>query len=117
MKKPIVIIGIGEMGGVFARAFLRTGYPVFPVTRDMSMQDIANEISEPELVLPGVAETDLESNLEIFPPTWNDKLVLLQNELLPEDWQQYGYTNPSVISVWFEKKGGRMPTNQWIQTG
>ncbi len=23
MKKPIVVLGIGEMGGVFARAFLK----------------------------------------------------------------------------------------------
>jgi len=33
MNPPIVIIGIGELGGVFARAFLYAGYPVYPVTR------------------------------------------------------------------------------------
>lgn len=43
MKKPVVIIGIGEMGGVFARGFLRTGHPVFPVTRDMSLDAAAAE--------------------------------------------------------------------------
>ena len=25
MKQPIVIVGIGELGGVFSRAFLRNG--------------------------------------------------------------------------------------------
>ena len=34
-------------------------------------------------------------------------LALLQNELLPRDWQQQGIVDPTVISVWFEKKPGR----------
>ena len=33
MNEPIVLVGIGEMGGVFARAFLRAGHPVYPVNR------------------------------------------------------------------------------------
>lgn len=107
MKKPIIIIGIGEMGGVFARGFLRSAYPVFPVTRNTSIQDVANEISDPELVLLAVAENDLHSSLETLPSAWRDRLVLLQNELLPEDWKQYGYNDPTVISAWFEKKKGQ----------
>lgn len=30
MNKAVVIIGIGELGRVFARGFLRLGYPVYP---------------------------------------------------------------------------------------
>jgi ketopantoate reductase len=107
VKKPIVIIGIGEMGGVFARGFLRSGYPVFPVTRQMSLEEAAGKLTDPELVLLAVAENDLHHNLSIIPPVWRNKLVLLQNELLPGDWQQYSYTDPTVISVWFEKKKGQ----------
>jgi hypothetical protein len=33
--------------------------------------------------------------------------LLLQNELLPRDWQNTGYQQPTVISVWFEKKKGQ----------
>ncbi len=33
MHKPVVIVGLGEMGSVFARGFLRAGYPVVPVVR------------------------------------------------------------------------------------
>lgn len=106
VKKPVVIIGIGEMGGVFARAFLRIGHPVFPVTRDASLQSVASEIADPELVLLAVAESDLHKVLPSIPAIWQDQLVLLQNELLPKDWQQHGL-NPTVISVWFEKKPGR----------
>jgi len=32
---------------------------------------------------------------------------LLQNELLPRDWEQHGLAQPTVISVWFEKKPGQ----------
>jgi ketopantoate reductase len=107
MKSPIIVIGIGEMGSVFARAFLRTGYPVYPVTRGMRMDDMARQIPAPELVLVAVAEDTLQTILEQLPPAWHGRLALLQNELLPADWERYGLTRPTVISVWFEKKRGQ----------
>ncbi|MFQ5518880.1 MAG: hypothetical protein ACE5E3_02640 [Mariprofundus sp.] len=106
MNKPVVVIGIGEIGSVFARGFLKLGYPVVPVTRDMDMAVVAADVSEPEMVVVAVAEKDLHPTLEQLPDVWRDKLVLLQNELLPRDWQRHGLTNPTVISVWFEKKKG-----------
>jgi len=105
-KKPIIILGMGEMAGVFARGFLRSGYPVYPVTRSMDMQQQATAIDDPEMVLIAVAEKDIQSVLKTIPEEWKDKLALLQNELLPDDWQQH-QLNPTVISVWFEKKKGQ----------
>ena len=105
MKNPVIVVGMGEMGSVFARGFLRLGHPVFSVVRDMDMASVANEVAEPELVLIAVAEADLHSVLQQIPAVWRDRLVLLQNELLPNDWQQYEL-EPTVISVWFEKKKG-----------
>jgi prephenate dehydrogenase len=29
MKKPIIVLGIGELGSVFARAFLKNNHPVY----------------------------------------------------------------------------------------
>ena len=43
MKKPVVIIGIGEIGGVFARGLLRAGYPLVPVNRNDDIQQVAVE--------------------------------------------------------------------------
>lgn len=106
LKQPVVVIGMGEMGSVFARGFLRSGHPVFPVTRDMDMNGVAAEIETPELVVVAVAEGDLHSVLQKIPQVWRDRLVLLQNELLPRDWQQHGLIDPTVVSVWFEKKKG-----------
>ncbi len=107
MNKPIVVIGIGEMAGVFSRGFLRTGHPVYPITREMNLQAEANTIPEPEFVLVAVGEKDLQATLRQIPSQWHDKLALLQNELLPRDWQTHPCTNPTIISVWFEKKKGQ----------
>jgi len=106
MNKAVVVIGIGEIGSVFARGFLRLGYPVVPVTRDMDMAVVAASVSEPEMVVVAVAEKDLHVTLALLPDVWRDRLVLLQNELLPCDWQRHGLIDPTVISVWFEKKKG-----------
>lgn len=105
-NRSIILIGAGEMGGVFARGFLRAGYTVHPVTRAISIDETASSIPNPELVLVAVAESDLHSVLETIPTQWRDRLVLLQNELLPRDWEQHGLDSPTVISVWFEKKRG-----------
>jgi len=104
MDKAVVIIGIGELAGVFARGFLRNGYPVYPVTRQMSISEIAKSSLDPELALVAVAEKDLAEVLRTISPHWRERIGLLQNELLPGDWKKYDIENPTVISVWFEKK-------------
>ncbi|TLS69227.1 hypothetical protein FEF65_01730 [Mariprofundus erugo] len=106
MNKPVVVIGIGEIGSVFARGFMKLGYPIVPVTREMDLSIVAAEVVAPELVVVAVAEKDLQATLKQIPDVWCDRLVLLQNELLPRDWQPFGFDHPTVISVWFEKKKG-----------
>ena len=61
MNQPIVIVGIKELGTVFARAFLRNEYPVYPVTRSMNISDQADNIPQPELVLVAVAEKNFKA--------------------------------------------------------
>ena len=106
MKPPIVIIGIGELASVFARAFLRSGYPVYPITRSMNMAAESANIPSPEMVLVAVAENDFQQIMASLPTQWRDKAALIQNELLPRDWQAHDLKNPTVMSVWFEKKRG-----------
>ncbi len=107
MKDPVVLIGVGEMGGVFARGLLRAGHPLYPLNRGDDADALAAELPQPALVLLAVAEKDLHSSLEALPAAWKDRLGLLQNELLPRDWQRHGIEQPTVISVWFEKKPGQ----------
>jgi hypothetical protein len=106
MKPPIVIIGIGELAGVFAKAFLRNGHPVYPIIRGMNIAAEAENLPNPQLVLVAVAEKDFQAVMQTIPDIWRNRLVLLQNELLPRDWEAHGVANPTVISVWFEKKKG-----------
>lgn len=106
MNQPVVIIGIGELGGVFAKAFLHAGYPVYPVTRKIDIDEAAKEMPDPLLVLVAVAEKDFASVMQSIPVPWRNCIGLLQNELLPRDWQSYHIDEPTVISVWFEKKKG-----------
>lgn len=107
MKNPVVLVGIGEMGGVFARGLLRLGHPVVPVTRQSNQQELAERYPNPELVLVSVGENDLHAALEQLPAAWRSHLCLLQNELLPRDWQRHRLEDTTVISVWFEKKKGQ----------
>ena len=107
MKDPIVIIGMGEMAGVFARGLLRLGHPVFPLTRGTSLQTMADELPTPAMVLIAVGESDLDPVLEQLPSLWHGRVALLQNELLPVNWRKHDLSDPTVISVWFEKKKGQ----------
>lgn len=106
MNKPVVVIGIGEMGGVFARGFLKSGHPVYPVNHEMNYDKAAKEIPDPCFVLVSVAEKDLTDVLKKLPDAWKGKVSLLQNELLPYVWEEESIVNPTVMAVWFEKKKG-----------
>ena len=106
IKSPIVIAGIGQLGSVFAQGFLRAGYPVYPVIRNMRLSDYTDGIPEPELVLLAVPENSIVEAIRQVPRVWRDRLGLLQNELLPYVWEAEGIVNPTVMAVWFEKKKG-----------
>ena len=95
MKNSVVIIGIGEVGGVFARGFLKAGYPVFPVTRSNSISDVSEHVKNPEAVIVAVGEKAMHPILESLPSEWKSKVVLIQNELLPHDWTKYDNFAPT----------------------
>ena len=106
MNNCAAIIGIGQLGGIFAKGLLATGHPVYPVIRSMNIDAEAELIPDPKTVLVSVAEGDLDQTLGKIPINWRDRLTLLQNELLPRDWETFEISEPTVISVWFEKKNG-----------
>ncbi|MDA2979575.1 MAG: hypothetical protein O3B42_07440 [Actinomycetota bacterium] len=106
LTSPVVLIGVGEMGGVFAKALLRDGHAIVPVTRSTSTDQVADQIPEPLMVFVTVGEADLPHVLAKLPDAWADRVVLVQNELLPRDWEIQGIQDPTVAVVWFEKKRG-----------
>jgi len=98
MKNPIVVLGIGELGSVFSRAFLKNNYSVYPITRETDIDELTKSI-DPELILICTAEADLQSALKSIPDQWKDRVSMMQNELLPRDWEPYGFVNPTIISI------------------
>jgi hypothetical protein len=106
MEDTVIMIGLGQLGRVFAGGLLRAGHTVVPVNRDDDMLTVAGRYPEPALVMISVAENDLHPLLGALPPVWRARVGLLQNELLPRDWQAHGIADPTVVSVWFEKKKG-----------
>lgn len=107
MKKPMIVFGIGEIGSVFARGALKLGHSVFPVTRDTNIAELAELVPTPQCVVVAVGEKDLQQALTSLPDVWRDRVVLIQNELLPNDWAPHQLQNPTIVSVWFEKKPGQ----------
>lgn len=107
MNEAIIIIGMGEMGELFARGFLKLGHPVYPVLRGTALAPLAERVPAPALVLVAVGEDDLQPVLTELPAPWRGRVALLQNELMPRDWRRYDLAEPTVIVVWFDKKKGR----------
>lgn len=106
MQEKIIIIGMGELGSVFSTGFLKLGHTLQGITRNQSIQQVAAQTPNPLAVLVAVGEADLQNILKTLPQNWLDKLILIQNELLPNDWLSNSVHNPTVVSVWFEKKSG-----------
>lgn len=105
-KGLVVVIGLGQLGRVFAGGLLRAGYSVAPVNRGDDMNEVARAHPNPALALVAVAEADLHAVLAALPPSWKTRTGLIQNELLPRDWQAHEIVAPTVAAVWFEKKKG-----------
>lgn len=106
MEKIAVMIGLGQLGRVFAGGLLKTGHMVVPVNRGDDPGAVATQVPDPDLVMVCVGENDLHAVLAALPGAWLGKVGLLQNELLPRDWEAHAIADPTVISVWFEKKAG-----------
>ena len=102
-----IIVGMGELGAVFAHGLLKLGHPTYPVTRKQQVSEVISAVGEPEVVLVCVGEADLGRVLTEIPARFRDRVGLVQNELVPRDWLRAGLEQPSGVVVWFEKKAGR----------
>jgi ketopantoate reductase len=127
LKSPIIIVGLGELGQLLGAAFLRSGHPVYPITRSITWDNLPPELPDPGLVVIAVGEADLDAVLSGLPERFRDRVLLLQNELLPPDWLLHGIIDPTVVVVWLDKKRGRPavnvlpnrvagPASEWVVT-
>ncbi len=103
----VVVVGMGQLGTELAEGFSAIGHPIVPVRRGDSLEAVAKTHPDPALVLVAVAEKDLHPVLGALPAAYRDRVALLQNELLPRDWERHGLPMPTVAVIWFEKKAGK----------
>lgn len=99
----VLLVGPGQLGRVIAGGLAACGVSVDAVLRGEAIAPT----SAHELVLVAVGERDLESALAAIPTSHRDRVVLLQNELVPASWETHAIVDPTVLVVWFEKKKGR----------
>ncbi len=100
----VVVWGVGELGAMFARGELCCGNTVVPVTRSTPLNTLAEHSCDPARVWMTMGVEDLWKALPSVPLHWRQRLVLVQNELLPPLWEFRRIEDPTVVSVWFEKK-------------
>lgn len=100
---PVVVLGIGQLGATFAKGFLRMGRCVIPVIRGQSLEESAEHHPDPELVVVSVSEKEFKGVLQSMPAKWKGKLVLLQNDLHPQDWKECGIQSPTICVLWYQQ--------------
>ena len=107
MKAPIVIVGMGQLGSLFAEALLKQGHTVVPVLRGGNIEEVCT--TEPAAIILAVGEDELESVWGAVPSRYRHRSVVLQNELRPSAWlsfPEFEKNDPTCAIVWFEKKPG-----------
>ncbi len=102
--QQLVTIGMGQLGQIFSVGALKLGYAVYPIRRG---ENLFIAQIQPIAVIVAVGEKDLNQVLVDFPTPWKNRIILIQNELLFHDWTTLGLS-PTVASIWFEKKKGRL---------
>ncbi len=105
---PALVVGQGELGGVFSLGLLKLGVSVTPLLRRSDMASIVAAHPRVSLCIVTVGEADLASVLDGPLRSYASNLVLVQNELRPAVWEKRGLPEPTVAVVWFEKKPGRV---------
>ncbi len=106
---PVLVVGLGEIGSLLSVGFLRQGVPVVPVLRSTVVENQLEATFAPRLCVLAVGEPSLATLLDGWTQRYADRLVLVQNELRPSEWERRGLPQPTVVVVWFEKKPGRGP--------
>lgn len=109
VKNPCVVVGIGQVGQVLAMGLLRQGYPVFPLNRGDDPACLMQALCNPQLILITVGKENLSSVLTALPESWRQHVALVQNELSPKDWREAKITNPTLASLWFERRDNGVP--------
>jgi ketopantoate reductase len=102
----LVVIGLGELGKVFAQSALSAGLRVTPVRRGDEIAGRLQGLPHETPLLVAVGEDALAKVLDALPIERRDAVILLQNELWPAVWRSRAM-QPSVVVPWVLQKTGQ----------
>jgi ketopantoate reductase len=101
-----LVMGLGQLGQMYAGALLRLGFRVTPIVRSTARPlQLGVPPGTPVLLAVGEEQFD-DAVKELQSAQWADHLILLQNEIFPASWKQWGVENPTVMAVWTNRKNG-----------
>ena len=78
--QTFAIIGLGQLGKLFASLLEKRGARVIGIRRDTPI----DRTLVPDRVIVTVPEHELAALLSHLPHAWRDRVVLVQNELVPD---------------------------------
>jgi hypothetical protein len=104
-NSSVVIVGIGELGSLFAKGALKSGCQVIPVRREDDLVGRVEATNEDTPILLSVGEADMGPVIERLPTKRKQDVILVQNELFPTRWNPY-VERPTVSVVWTAAKPG-----------
>lgn len=109
MSSPseLLIFGVGQLGQLYAAGALRLGIRVWPLTRQMDPEAVLATFPVGEPILLGVSEAAFADALQMIPLARRGDVVLVQNELFPNQLREWGLENATILTVWLSKKKGR----------
>jgi hypothetical protein len=104
--RDLIVMGLGELGSLYANAALKHGMRVTPLTRKLAPASALSQAPSATPILVAVGEADLDVALESLPSDRRGSLILLQNELFPRQWARFTTHTPTVMAPWLLKKKG-----------
>lgn len=105
INEGCIVVGLGELGLLFARGALKSGHAVYPVRRQSAdYQRVSSDVAFGVPTLIAVGESQMLPALSGLVGREED-VILVQNELFPRVWEPQ-VENPTVAVVWTAAKPG-----------
>jgi hypothetical protein len=102
----LVVIGVGELGQLYAGGALREGLQVTPARRGDDLRAVLAQVPAGTPLLVAVGESALPDVASALPEDRKADAILIQNELFESRWRKHGLDGPTLAIPWVLKKKG-----------
>lgn len=105
-QRLAVVIGVGNLGRLYAGGLLRAGYSLAPIRRETDPAPVLLAHPPGTPLLCAVGEADLAAVIDAVPVDRRCDLLCLQNELFPADLDALGAPDAGLAVAWTLAKPG-----------